>query len=164
MTSSFVVGGNDAIKSSYPLIRKATVIDLQKLVDLEQACFSSDRISRRSYQLFLKHSSAEVIVLEVHQKIIGSATVLFRKNSKKARLYSIAVHTDYRLQGLAVMLYAHIECVVKARQCQLLSLEVRPDNASAIRFYERHGYKHIGRILGFYEDGMDALRMQKKLM
>jgi len=46
-------------------------------------------------------------------------------------------------------------------------LEVRPSNATAVQFYERHGYLRIGRRKDYYPAGKgkreDALVMQKTL-
>ena len=37
------------------------------------------------------------------------------------------------------------------------------DNAAAICLYERLGYRLIGRIQGYYADGIDALRYERDL-
>ena len=45
----------------------------------------------------------------------------------------------------------------------MLRLEVREDNARAIRIYEQNGYRRIGREPDYYEDGATALRYEKTL-
>jgi hypothetical protein len=45
----------------------------------------------------------------------------------------------------------------------ILRLEVREDNAGAIRLYQHHGYRRIGRYLNYYADQTDALRFEKRL-
>ena len=44
-----------------------------------------------------------------------------------------------------------------------LRLEVRDDNARAIALYEKNAYRCIGRVDGYYEDGMAARRYEKPL-
>jgi ribosomal protein S18 acetylase RimI-like enzyme len=44
-----------------------------------------------------------------------------------------------------------------------MRLEVRTDNSAAIGLYTKSGYHRFGEITGFYEDGSNALRMQKTL-
>ena len=40
---------------------------------------------------------------------------------------------------------------------------MRADNAAAIRFYERRGYRPIGRREDYYEDGTTALLYARDL-
>ena len=49
------------------------------------------------------------------------------------------------------------------RRCRALRLEVRTDNPGAVRLYERLGYRRIGHVAGYYEDGADAWRYEKLL-
>lgn len=44
-----------------------------------------------------------------------------------------------------------------------LRLEVRKDNPSAIGLYESLGYRRLGEVADYYEDHMDALRLEKSL-
>jgi ribosomal protein S18 acetylase RimI-like enzyme len=89
--------------------------------------------------------------------------VFFRRNSRVARLYSIAVAHAARGRGLGEALLSAAERTALARGCQRLRLEVRQDNAGAIRLYERLGYRRFGAYSGFYEDGADAWRYERKL-
>lgn len=45
----------------------------------------------------------------------------------------------------------------------VLRLEVRADNEAAIALYQRSGYRMLGRVEAYYEDGCAALRMEKLL-
>ena len=65
--------------------------DLPALEQLENAAFSSDRISRRSWGRLLLSPSARVLVVRSGQTLGGACVVLRRKGSSVARLYSIAV-------------------------------------------------------------------------
>ena len=44
-----------------------------------------------------------------------------------------------------------------------ITLEARYDNAAAIALYEKLGFRHFGRYPGYYADGAEALRYEKKL-
>jgi ribosomal-protein-alanine N-acetyltransferase len=50
-----------------------------------------------------------------------------------------------------------------SRGASRLHLEVRADNARAIRFYQRAGYRQIGQKIGYYEDGATALLFSRQL-
>jgi len=45
-----------------------------------------------------------------------------------------------------------------------MRLEVRADNVEARALYARLGYRPIGSTLAYYDDGMDAVRMEKGLL
>ncbi len=94
----------------------------------------------------------------------GYHVVLTRSGAHVARLYSIAVDAAYRGRGIAAALLADAEAESRRAGCDVLRLEVRADNAAGIHLYETHGYRPIGRIAGYYSDGADALRYEKRLV
>lgn len=146
-------------------VRRAELSDLDDLVSLEQATFDSDRISRAQFRRHLDSDSARVLVASAnHRRFLGTAMVFFRKGSRMARLYSIASLPEARGKGVGTALIEAAEAVALQRRCQTLRLEVRTDNQSAIRLYERLGYRRIGPVeKRFYEDGSDAFRYEKTL-
>ena len=95
--------------------------------------------------------------------VLGYYLLLFRARSGVARLYSIAVDGRHRGRGLAAALLADAERAARSRGRSRLSLEVREDNAAAIRLYERVGYAFHGRHADYYADGAGARRYEKRL-
>jgi len=89
--------------------------------------------------------------------------LFFRRSAKAARLYSIAIAHAARGQGLGAALLQAAEHEVRRRGCAAIKLEVRTDNASAIALYEKHGFRRVTCVPGFYENGMDAWRYEKPL-
>jgi ribosomal protein S18 acetylase RimI-like enzyme len=144
-------------------IRDADDEDLDGLDALEAHAFASDRIARRSFRRLIEGDSAALRVAVRRREFQGYYVVLFRKGSSLARLYSIAVDSRHRGSGLGARLLTDAEAVARARGKTALRLEVRQDNASAIRLYERRGYARFGRYAGYYADGADALRYEKPL-
>ncbi|MGX5830761.1 peptidase C39 family protein [Mesorhizobium sp. 43Arga] len=144
-------------------IRTARASDVDDLAAIEKAVFSSDRISRRSFRLFIERETAETLVAEVAGRVAGYAIVLFRKGSGVARLYSIAVGPFFGALGIGRQLLTAAEEAAFEHDRMMLRLEVREDNDRAIRIYERAGYRKIGREPGYYEDGATALRYEKTL-
>lgn len=144
-------------------IHPALPKDIHQLVALENECFSSDRISRRSFRNFLNTRTAKILIAQQQTKILGCAVILFRKNSKNARIYSLVVHPNYRHRGIAAKLNQASEEIARKQNCTKLILEVRSDNRAAISFYQKHNYVLFGTYPNFYEDQTDALRMVKTL-
>ena len=145
------------------MIRDARLGDIDGLLRLETQCFSSDRLTRRSFRHLLVNANAATIVAVSKRAIQGYATLLFRKASRVGRLYSFAVSPHHRGRGLAKQLMRTVEREARAHDCRRVVLEVRVGNRPARRLYDRFGYRCVTRKRGFYEDGADALRLDKQL-
>lgn len=147
-----------------PTVRHATRADLDALVALEEASFDHDRVSRAQWRRHLHSGSARVLVAARDDKVSGSVLLFFRRGSRNARLYSIAVGHHARGQGLGALLLSAAEDTARTQGCATMSLEVRVDNAAAIAMYEKRGYRRQARAARFYENGMDAWRYRKSLV
>lgn len=144
------------------MIRRATRLDIPALTRLE-AVFPTDRMSARNFQDLLRRGRGSVLVYEEDGAISGDAVVLYRRNSSTARIYSLVVEPAQRGRGIAQQLLAAVEAEAAERHCRRLHLEVRPDNAAALRLYARLGYVAERRLERFYEDGSTALQLSKML-
>ena len=145
------------------VIRPAAKQDLPQLVAMENVCFESDRLSRRSFQRFIGKGTDGFWVAEADEGLAGYILVLYRRGTNLARLYSLAVRPEYRGQGLATRLEGVAEEEARDRGCVFVRLEVRIDNQPAIAHYRKQGYRTIGRIEDYYEDGSAAWRMEKRV-
>ena len=145
------------------MIRRATLADLDALVDIEDRAFEIDRFSRRSFRYLLTKANAETLVIENRGKVVAYAMLLFNIGTSLARLYSIAVDSKMLGKGLGKQLLKALEKTAIEHDCITLRLEVRKDNKRAINFYTKLGYKPCGHIDDYYEDHMPALRYEKNL-
>src|SRR5690606_17293017 len=144
-------------------IRPARASDIDALVTIENAVFQSDRISRRSFQHLFRSGAATILVSGAGAAISGYTMVLYRKGSTVARLYSIAVALRHSGSGIGKKLLEAAEQAACERGRMVLRLEVREENERARRFYEKAGYRRIGRKEKYYQDGAAALRFEKLL-
>lgn len=145
------------------MIRPACLSDHLALKALEDACFDYNVISLRSMRRFLARPTAAIVVDEEGEGLGGYALTLFRAGSRRARVYSIAVDPGRRRHGLAARLLAAAEAGARARGCTRLCAEVRPDNHASRGLFARAGFTLVSTLPGFYEDGCEALRLEKKL-
>jgi ribosomal protein S18 acetylase RimI-like enzyme len=145
------------------MIRPATVSDLDALVDLEVSCFDSDRLSRRRFRYMLTKANASILVEEHERTIRGYVLLLFSRGTAMARLYSIAVASFFRRQGVGEALVKAAEVAAREQGAACLRLEVRKDNTASLSLFNRLGYKKFGELADYYEDHMDALRLEKTL-
>jgi [ribosomal protein S18]-alanine N-acetyltransferase len=144
-------------------IRRARLADIDALARLEAESFASDTLSRRSFLGLVKSPSAAFLVASCGEQLLGYAVVLFRRGTRSARLYSIAVAANEAGKGVGSRLLDAAEDAGRKRKAERLHLEVRADNAAAIRFYRQKGYQETGRRDGYYEDGMSALLFSRPL-
>jgi len=150
-------------KSSVRL-RKARLTDIDALMALEHSVFTVDHLSRRSFRNFLTSPHSVLMVAEEGGTIAGYVHVLFRPQSKAARLYSIGVVPHAAGRGIGVALLQAGERSARRRKAPVIRLEVQPGNRAAIARYEKSGYRATGRLPGYYNDGSDALRYEKILV
>lgn len=144
-------------------IRSGHMRDLDALVALENAVFTADILSRRSFRHFLTSPKSSLIVAEDSGKLAGYALVLYPAHSKLARLYSIAVAPHIASRGIGPLLLAAAEAAAARRRRRAMRLEVHEHNTRAIGRYEKSGYRLFGRHRRYYDDGGDALRFEKQL-
>lgn len=145
-------------------IRPAGASDLDALLAIENAVFETDRLQRFTIRRLIGRPSASVLVAESDAVVVGYCIVLFRAGKPAARLYSIATAPGMTGQGIGKALIEAAEHAAIEHGHVLLRLEVREDNARAMAIYERAGYRPIGRKPDYYQDGMAAVRLEKRLV
>lgn len=138
--------------------------DIDALIDLERRFFTFDhQISRRSFRHFIVSPKSSLIVADVGGRVAGCALVNYRRNTKVARLYTIAVSDEFQRRGFARGLLAAAERNAIRRGRTAMRLEVREDDAGAIKLYETSGYRRFDRRPRYYDNRIDALRLEKPL-
>jgi ribosomal protein S18 acetylase RimI-like enzyme len=144
-------------------IRPAQAADLDGLMGLETAAFASDRLTRRRLRALAGSLSTILLVAGSAGALTGYVLVLTRRNSRAARLYSLAVAPAAAGQGIGSRLLAAAEVAARARGADEIRLEVRLDNGAAIKLYQSRGYRNVGRREDYYADGMAAVRYARDL-
>jgi ribosomal protein S18 acetylase RimI-like enzyme len=143
-------------------IRKAKLADLAHLVELENACFTYDQMSRRSFHWMIKHAHSIMLVLQYETKLIGYGLVLINRGTSLARLYSICTLKQFQGYGLATKLLTELEVrAVEDEDCAYLRLEVKENNKGAIKLYKKLGYVKLTQKEDYYDDGTTALCFEK---
>jgi [ribosomal protein S18]-alanine N-acetyltransferase len=155
-------------------LRRGRRSDLDALAALERAIFASRLfaghvMSRASFRRLLVSPSAAFILAQAggkaggQRQLAGYVLVLYRADSRAARMYSIGVAAPFRGRGLARMLVRAAEKDAVARSRKAMRLEVRAGERGTIALYESSGYRRVGRVPRYYGGRVDALRLEKKL-
>jgi len=145
------------------VIRAALPDDLEELVRLENASFTTDRLSRRSFRHWLSTDQRVLLVAEVGSSLAGYILIIQHPGTRLARIYSIAVAAPHRGLGIAKALMLAGEQAARDNGRLYLRLEVSADNLAAIKLYETLGFQKFGIYRDYYQDHKDALRYQKRI-
>lgn len=112
--------------------------------------------------VFGYHEQGCCQVAEQDGQVVGF--VCFRVIRDQAELLNLAVHPSCRRQGVGSRLLEETLAAASQGGATRIFLEVRPSNAPAVRFYERHGFLAWGRRPGYYWDpAEDALELTRRL-
>ena len=74
----------------------------------------------------------------------------------------IAVHPMHQRKGLGKFLLTDLIKRSKSLQTNHIHLEVKDSNVTAKAFYKSMGFKTVGNRSNFYQDGSDALLLNKE--
>lgn len=131
-----------------------------QVAELEKLCFS-DPWSENSITSELVNKLSYWLVAVEGDTVagyIGSQSVLGESD-----MMNVAVHPDFRRQGIAKRLVLTLVEGLKVRGNHCLSLEVRASNEPAIRLYEKLGFLQVGRRPKYYRNPReDALILRKE--
>ena len=145
-------------------LRPAQPSDLDALLALENATFTSDLLSRRRMRHWIgANNGIFVVAVDDADALAGYGLVFTRRDSTSARIYSLALAPFARGQGLGARLVRDLEVRARKAGFSRLHLEVALSNKAAISLYDKLGYAQARDMPGFYEDGSDAWRMEKTL-
>ena len=141
-------------------IKQMTDAHVAQIAALEKLCFS-DPWSENSVASELNNPLSLWLVAldgETVAGYVGSQSVL-----DGADMMNIAVHPDYRRQGIARELVAELTDALAEKGVKILALEVRQSNAPAIALYEQLGFRQVGLRPNYYRNPREnALIMRKE--
>jgi ribosomal-protein-alanine acetyltransferase len=136
--------------------------DFNALCAIDRECYEPAIVySPREMRAYLNAPSATCIVAEVGREIAGFCITVRR--ASEGYLVTIDVREKYRNRGAGSALLGEAEKRLAAQSVRDISLDAATDNASAIAFYEKHGYRKVGVRKGYYPNGRDAFVMIKAI-
>lgn len=141
-------------------IRAWTNEDIKTIAQIEERCFS-DPWSADALASVLQYDWQYTFLLEEGGQVCGYGCLLCLY--EVAEVANIAVDIPFRGKGYGEkLLRAMLEKAV-ALGAERVLLEVRVSNSVAIGLYEKFGFAKYGVRKRYYEDGEDAMLMEKKL-
>ncbi len=137
-----------------------TLEQVPQVAQLEKLCFA-DPWSENSVASELNNPLSFWLVAMEGERLagyVGSQSVMGESD-----MMNVAVHPDFRRQGIGRQLIEELIAELKKRDCYSLTLEVRASNAPAIALYETLGFLEAGRRRNYYRNPKeDALILRKE--
>ena len=131
-----------------------------QVADLEKICFSDPWNEESVASELVNPLSLWLVALDGERVAgyVGSQSVL-----GEADMMNIAVHPDYRRQGVAALLITALVDRLRENEVHCLLLEVRASNEPAKALYAKLGFGEVGRRKNYYRNPKeDALILRKE--
>ena len=137
-------------------VRRVLPGDMDEVVELEKASFDDPYPRYFLEQLAAAHPDT-FLVASAEGEILGYTVVDMWEDHD--HLISIAVHSEWRRRGIGRRLLLALDAALGNRRP--MRLEVRRSNTEAIQFYLKNGFTKTRTDEGYYQDGEDALIMER---
>lgn len=148
-------------------IRRMALQDLEQVYEIDRLSFSLPW-TKNSFLFELEKNDvawcwvAEVDRADLEKKVVGMAVVW--QVVDEAHIATIAVHPDYRRQGIGEKIMTTILDHARQAGMRFVTLEVRESNEIAQMLYRKLGFKVVGVRSRYYRDtNEDALIMSLTL-
>lgn len=102
-----------------------------------------------------------VVVAQWSDAVAGFGIMQYADDT--AHLSLLAVHPLQRHRGLGARMVRWLEESARIAGIQRIRLEARADNRSAIAFYCSLQFVLLGQVAGYYQGGIDAVQLEKRL-
>ena len=132
-----------------------------QVAELEKICFGTEAWSEKSVASELDNPLSFWLVADDNGRVagyVGSQTVM-----DETDMMNVAVHPDYRKQGIATTLIVGLVEELRKKGSHCLTLEVRASNENAIALYRKLDFQQIGLRKNYYHNPKeDALILRKE--
>ena len=126
---------------------------LDSLTELEKTCFSVPW-SRKLFENDISNKNAYYVLAVLNGKVIGYCGLY--KVLDEADITNIAVHPEFRRQGLAGRILENIIKHCELNKIAKITLEVRKSNINAINLYTKKGFIVVGERKNYYSDNHET--------
>ena len=133
--------------------------DTAQIAALESMCFSAPWSENAVVSELTNPLSLWVVAKkdDIVVGYVGSQSVL-----GEADMMNLAVHPDYRREGVGRSLVDHLIAFLKEKDVRSLTLEVRESNEAAKNLYFNMGFEQVGKRPNYYRDPREAALILRK--
>lgn len=144
------------------IIRPMKKSDLAQVMAIEKVSFLAPWSEEQFLYELEGNPFCSLFVAEEKEYILGFIDFWITFDS--GCINQIAVHPNLRQKGIASILMEDALKRLVGQGVKNVTLEVRIHNASAIKLYEKFGFAQRLIKKGYYDNGDDAIYMEKGLI
>ena len=141
-------------------ITKMELSDLDEISSTLTSCFDNFW----NYNILkseLENTNSKYIVAKLNNEIVGFAGII--NTLDQMEITNIVVRKDMRNQGIGNTLLNELIKLTIDSKMNTIFLEVNSNNFSAIKLYEKNGFKQVGLRKKYYNNKDDAILMNLKI-
>jgi ribosomal-protein-alanine N-acetyltransferase len=148
-----------------PGFRTATRADVKELLAIERDVYDGavPWTATHFTREIENNPEAVFIVAERNKQLVGFIGLRVWLMREELHITNFAVATSRQHQGIGRGLMAQALELAQNLNAKKLSLETPRDNLVAQGFYRKQGFEAIEIRMAYYDDGKDALTMEKQL-
>jgi [ribosomal protein S18]-alanine N-acetyltransferase len=133
-----------------------------EIFQLDKGCFSDRLWNPDQWSTLFKHYHLNVIIVQQEEKLIGF--IAFSNIENESEIFKMGVKPSARNLSIGQQLIEKMIDLLKKKNAEVVFLEVRSDNQSAIKLYSKCFFKLISRRKNYYRNPeCDALIYQLKI-
>lgn len=147
------------------MLKVATISDVSRLVEIENKMFNDNiyfKLSEKDFISLIKKRSTILYTWIEENKIVGYSLGIV-VNKEHIWFNSLALLKEWQNSNIAKELFDAVENFAIDNKLKTVILEIREDNKALLRRYRGFKYCEWKTIHSYYPDGMNAIRMLKKL-
>jgi ribosomal protein S18 acetylase RimI-like enzyme len=150
------------------VVRRVTIHDLDKIVEIERKCFEKDiAYTRDQLKYLITRAKSNCFAEATEDTLRGFIILVHRQGTDVAGIETLNVDPAFHGQGIGRKLLTVAEQNILQQGIKKIRLEVSMGNHPAIRLYEKSGFRIIEILKDFYNyehrGTKDAYRMIKDL-
>ena len=142
------------------IISKMTLSDFNTLSDILISDFD-DFWNENILKSELQNPFSTYIMAKLGNKIVGFAGMI--DTIDQMEITNIVVKKDYRKNGIGNILLNRLISLAKENKKTEIILEVNENNISAIKLYEKNGFRKCGLRKRYYNNTDNAIIMNLKI-
>ena len=158
------VGTNDQIAIVESLAREIWTEHYPPIIGKEQVCYMLDRFqSKGAISAQIKDEGFRYFLIEEEGRYIGYLGVQLK--GEELFLSKIYVRSSERKKGFGKRAVHFLEDLARRHHLKKISLTVNKNNTTAVKAYEKMGFKNLGPVVQDIGNGfvMDDFRMEKQI-
>ena len=142
------------------MIREFKRSDLKRVLEIELASFNDPYPANVLVDIY--NLGAGFLVAQQDNMVVGYI-IFWIRFEDEGHIISIAVDKHYHRKKVGTELVETALEIFRKYNVQNIRLEVRKGNKKARKFYQQLGFDEKTPMPGYYEDGEDAVIMEKVL-